>query len=73
MTESKFTPEEQAQIQHEFDVLMDDYAHTLHAQKVDIITPIFSKSKLVIFFFGTALPVAKIFIPNSLSIFIPSN
>ena len=41
MTESKFTPEEQAQIQHEFDVLMDDYAHTLHAQNVDIITRAF--------------------------------
>ena len=41
MQNSEFTPEEQAIIQREFEALLDDYAHTPHRQKVDIITRAF--------------------------------
>ena len=41
MQKSEFTAEEDLMIQHEFEALLDDYAHTLHSQKVDLITHAF--------------------------------
>ena len=41
MEESKFTPEEEMMINKEFNALLDDYAHTAHQQKVEIITKAF--------------------------------
>lgn len=41
MEVARFTPEEEQMIQAEFDALLDDYAHTKHRQKVDIITQAF--------------------------------
>ncbi|MBR1923647.1 MAG: bifunctional (p)ppGpp synthetase/guanosine-3',5'-bis(diphosphate) 3'-pyrophosphohydrolase [Paludibacteraceae bacterium] len=37
MTESGFTQEEEQTIEREFDALLDDYAHTMHQQKVAIV------------------------------------
>ncbi|MCR5050746.1 MAG: RelA/SpoT family protein, partial [Paludibacteraceae bacterium] len=42
MQKSKFTPEEEQMIQREFEALLDDYAHTLHRQKVELITRAFN-------------------------------
>ena len=42
MAKSEFTAEEQAMIQHEFEALLDDYAHTPHRQKVELITHAFN-------------------------------
>ncbi|MBR1426149.1 MAG: bifunctional (p)ppGpp synthetase/guanosine-3',5'-bis(diphosphate) 3'-pyrophosphohydrolase [Paludibacteraceae bacterium] len=41
MSKTDFTAEENALIQHEFELLLDDYAHTLHRQKVELITRAF--------------------------------
>ena len=41
MQKSEFTAEEDLMIQREFEALLDDYAHTLHSQKVDLITHAF--------------------------------
>ena len=41
MTESDFSQEEEQTIEREFDALLDDYAHTMHRQKVEIITRAF--------------------------------
>ncbi|MCQ2345912.1 MAG: RelA/SpoT family protein [Paludibacteraceae bacterium] len=41
MTKSEFTYEEEQAIEQEFQALLYDYAHTLHRQKVDIITRAF--------------------------------
>ncbi len=41
MEVARFTPEEEQMIQTEFDALLDDYAHTKHRQKVEIITRAF--------------------------------
>lgn len=42
MKKSEFTSEEEQMIKEEFDKLLDDYAHTLHHQKVEIITRAFN-------------------------------
>lgn len=42
MQKSKFTQEEELMIQREFEALLDDYAHTLHRQKVELITHAFN-------------------------------
>ena len=42
MQKSEFTPAEEALIQSEFQALLDDYAHTPHRQKVEIITHAFN-------------------------------
>ena len=42
MQKSEFTPEEEQMIQREFEALLDDYAHTLHRQKVELITHAFN-------------------------------
>jgi GTP pyrophosphokinase len=42
MQKSAFTPEEEQMIQREFETLLDDYAHTPHRQKVEIITHAFN-------------------------------
>jgi GTP pyrophosphokinase len=39
---SEFTPEEDLMIQREFEALLDDYAHTPHRQKVELITHAFN-------------------------------
>ena len=41
MTESVFSYEEEQMIERAFGALLDDYAHTMHRQKVDIITRAF--------------------------------
>ena len=45
MQKSEFTPAEEELIQREFDALLDDYAHTLHRQKVELITHAFNFAK----------------------------
>ena len=42
MQKSEFTPEEDLMIQREFKALLDDYAHTPHRQKVELITHAFN-------------------------------
>ena len=42
MQKSEFTQEEEQMIQHEFESLLDDYAHTPHRQKVELITHAFN-------------------------------
>lgn len=42
MQKSEFTQEEEQMIQREFEALLDDYAHTPHRQKVEIITHAFN-------------------------------
>ena len=42
MQKSDFTPEEDLMIQREFEALLDDYAHTPHRQKVELITHAFN-------------------------------
>ena len=42
MEKSEFTPEEKQMIQHEFEALLDDYAHTPHRQKIELITHAFN-------------------------------
>ena len=42
MAKSDFTPEEDQMIQREFEALLDDYAHTPHRQKVELITHAFN-------------------------------
>ena len=42
MQKSEFTPAEEQMIQREFEALLDDYAHTLHRQKVELITHAFN-------------------------------
>ncbi len=42
MQKSEFTPEEELMIQREFEALLDDYAHTPHRQKVELITHAFN-------------------------------
>ena len=44
MQKSEFTPEEDLMIQREFEALLDDYAHTAHRQKVELITHAFNFS-----------------------------
>lgn len=41
MKESEFTHAEEEMIQREFEALLDDYAHTMHRQKVELITRAF--------------------------------
>ena len=41
MLESDFSQEEEQTIEREFEALLDDYAHTMHHQKVEIITRAF--------------------------------
>ena len=41
MKESDFSQEEERMIEREFEALLDDYAHTMHRQKVEIITRAF--------------------------------
>lgn len=41
MKESEFTPQEEKMIEESFQSLLEDYAHTVHRQKVDIITRAF--------------------------------
>lgn len=45
MKESDLTPEEEKVIQQEFEGLLDDYSHTLHRQKVELITKAFQFAK----------------------------
>lgn len=45
MTESDIKQQEEEVIEHEFQALLDDYAHTLHRQKVEIITKAFQFAK----------------------------
>ena len=45
MQKSEFTQEEEQLIQREFEALLDDYAHTLHRQKVELITHAFNFAK----------------------------
>ncbi len=45
MKESDLTPQEEIVIQQEFDALLDDYSHTLHRQKVELITKAFQFAK----------------------------
>ena len=42
MEKSEFTPAEEQMIQREFEALLDDYAHTPHRQKVELITHAFN-------------------------------
>ena len=42
MQKSEFTPAEEQMIQQEFEALLDDYAHTPHRQKVELITHAFN-------------------------------
>ena len=42
MQKSKFTEDEEQRIQREFDALLDDYAHSLHSQKIELITRAFN-------------------------------
>ncbi|MBR4563423.1 MAG: bifunctional (p)ppGpp synthetase/guanosine-3',5'-bis(diphosphate) 3'-pyrophosphohydrolase [Paludibacteraceae bacterium] len=42
MQKSEFTQEEEQMIQREFEALLDDYAHTPHRQKVELITHAFN-------------------------------
>ena len=42
MQKSEFTPAEEEMIQREFEALLDDYAHTPHRQKVELITHAFN-------------------------------
>jgi len=42
MQKSEFTPEEEQMIQREFEALLDDYAHTPHRQKTELITHAFN-------------------------------
>ena len=42
MQKSEFTPEEDLMILREFEALLDDYAHTPHRQKVELITHAFN-------------------------------
>ena len=42
MQKSEFTAEEDLMIRREFEALLDDYAHTLHSQKVELITHAFN-------------------------------
>ena len=42
MQKSAFTQEEEAMIQREFQALLDDYAHTPHRQKTELITHAFN-------------------------------
>lgn len=42
MKESAFTPAEEELIQREFEALLDDYAHTPHRQKIELITHAFN-------------------------------
>ncbi len=42
MQKSEFTQEEDLMIQREFEALLDDYAHTPHRQKVELITHAFN-------------------------------
>ena len=42
MSNKAFTPEEEQLIQREFEALLDDYAHTPHRQKVELITHAFN-------------------------------
>ncbi len=42
MNKSEFTQEEEQMIEKAFAVLLDDYAHTVHRQKVEIITRAFN-------------------------------
>ena len=42
MQKIDFTPEEEQKIQREFEALLDDYAHTPHRQKVELITHAFN-------------------------------
>lgn len=42
MKKSEFTQEEEQMIQEAFEQLLDDYAHTLHHQKVELITRAFN-------------------------------
>ena len=42
MQKSDFTPEEELMIQREFEALLDDYAHTPHRHKVELITHAFN-------------------------------
>ena len=42
MQKEVFTPEEEQMIQREFEALLDDYAHTPHRQKVELITHAFN-------------------------------
>ena len=42
MQKSVFTQEEEQMIQREFEALLDDYAHTPHRQKTDLITHAFN-------------------------------
>lgn len=41
MKESEFTHAEEEMIQREFEALLDDYAHTMHRQKIELITRAF--------------------------------
>lgn len=45
MIENDLIPQEEILIQQEFDALLDDYAHTLHRQKIDLITQAFHFAK----------------------------
>jgi len=42
MQKKEFTSDEEQMIQHEFELLLDDYAHTPHRQKVELITHAFN-------------------------------
>ena len=42
MNNCDFTHEEEQMIEHEFAALLDDYAHTVHRQKVELITKAFT-------------------------------
>ncbi len=42
MQKSEFTREEDLMIRREFEALLDDYAHTAHSQKVELITRAFN-------------------------------
>ena len=42
MQQSEFSQEEEQMIQREFEALLDDYAHTPHRQKVELITHAFN-------------------------------
>ncbi len=45
MKESDLTPQEEIAIQQEFEALLDDYRHTLHRQKIELITKAFHFAK----------------------------
>ena len=42
MQKKEFTPAEEQMIQREFEALLDDYAHTPHRQKIELITHAFN-------------------------------